>query len=226
MNDTPNINRDSTLDLARSRQHPPAARNGTLVVVHRQPLVADALTACLSTRHDLTVLAHGNSGVEAISLARSYQPQMILLDESVDDAPTKVVLASIALHSLHTTIVLLRTAAGRSSRWSSPIIVGEHPQTNNLGDLVALVTFALTERKPTDAIAAPQSPSSQLVSRRETSVLALVALGRTNSQIAAELYISDSTVKRHLANIYAKLEVHSRVAAVRQAHRLGIVEVY
>jgi DNA-binding NarL/FixJ family response regulator len=57
---------------------------------------------------------------------------------------------------------------------------------------------------------------------RETEVLQLVAKGLTNRQIASKLAISPATVKAHLAHLYSKLEVHSRVQALRKAMELGL----
>jgi DNA-binding CsgD family transcriptional regulator len=59
----------------------------------------------------------------------------------------------------------------------------------------------------------------ELLTRREREVLALVAEGLTNAEIGARLWISAGTVRRHLENVYAKLEVHTRTAAVRAAFR-------
>jgi DNA-binding CsgD family transcriptional regulator len=59
---------------------------------------------------------------------------------------------------------------------------------------------------------------SSLLTRREREVLALVAEGLTNAEIGAHLWISAGTVRRHLENVYAKLEVHTRTAAVRAAY--------
>jgi len=59
---------------------------------------------------------------------------------------------------------------------------------------------------------------SSLLTRREQEVLALVAEGLTNAEIGALLWISAGTVRRHLENVYAKLEVHTRTAAVRAAY--------
>jgi DNA-binding CsgD family transcriptional regulator len=60
---------------------------------------------------------------------------------------------------------------------------------------------------------------SSLLTRREQEVLALVAEGLTNAEIGLRLWISAGTVRRHLENVYAKLEVHTRTAAVRAAYR-------
>jgi DNA-binding NarL/FixJ family response regulator len=63
----------------------------------------------------------------------------------------------------------------------------------------------------------------QVLSAREIEVLELLALGLRNSDIAANLFIAEGTVKRHLTNIYGKLEVRSRVEALKQAVLLGLV---
>ena len=64
---------------------------------------------------------------------------------------------------------------------------------------------------------------SQALSTRETDVLVLVAAGRSNQQIAAELFVSQATVKSHLVHIFAKLEVDSRTAAVAVAVQRGLI---
>jgi ATP/maltotriose-dependent transcriptional regulator MalT len=62
-----------------------------------------------------------------------------------------------------------------------------------------------------------------LLSDREREVLALVADGSTNQQVASRLFISQATVKSHLLNIYAKLGVNDRAAAVAQGLRRGLL---
>lgn len=65
--------------------------------------------------------------------------------------------------------------------------------------------------------------SVEPLSEREMEVLRLIAEGLTNREIAQRLYISVSTVKRHTANIYGKLDVHNRTQAVAQARYLGVL---
>ena len=67
-----------------------------------------------------------------------------------------------------------------------------------------------------------RSPQPSL-SARETEVLRLVADGATNNEIAAQLHISDATVKSHLVHIYTKLDVSSRTAAVATARDTGVL---
>jgi ATP/maltotriose-dependent transcriptional regulator MalT len=64
---------------------------------------------------------------------------------------------------------------------------------------------------------------SDVLSQRELEVLALVAAGTTNRETAAKLFISQATVKSHLLNIYAKLGVGDRAAAVAEAYNRGLL---
>jgi LuxR family maltose regulon positive regulatory protein len=61
------------------------------------------------------------------------------------------------------------------------------------------------------------------LSRREAELLGLIAAGRSNKEIAAELYISIGTVKRHTVNIFNKLDVKNRTEAVAKARKLGLL---
>jgi DNA-binding NarL/FixJ family response regulator len=81
------------------------------------------------------------------------------------------------------------------------------------------------ERRPTDAPTAAIDDGAGLgLTAREREVLGLVALGRTNRQIAAELFISESTAGVHVSNILGKLGVTGRGEAAAVAYRLGLVE--
>ena len=64
-----------------------------------------------------------------------------------------------------------------------------------------------------------------VLTARETDLLRLVAAGRTNREIAGELFLSEKTVERHLSNVFRKLGVSSRAAATAQAVRLGLVDL-
>jgi DNA-binding NarL/FixJ family response regulator len=70
---------------------------------------------------------------------------------------------------------------------------------------------------------APAGAAADVLSPRERQVVALVATGRTNREVAAELHISDKTVARHLSNVFAKLGLTSRAAATAYAYEHDIV---
>ena len=68
-----------------------------------------------------------------------------------------------------------------------------------------------------------RNPQQDALSQRELEILALVAAGTTNREIAGELFISEATVKTHLLHIYEKLEVPDRAAAVAEAFKRGLL---
>ena len=82
--------------------------------------------------------------------------------------------------------------------------------------------LASFDREP-GAIPASTAGHAGLLSDRELELLRLIAAGRSNNEIAAELVIALGTVKRHTANIFDKLDVHNRTEAVAKARRLGLL---
>jgi DNA-binding NarL/FixJ family response regulator len=73
------------------------------------------------------------------------------------------------------------------------------------------------------AVRTPGAPGNETLSAREREVLALVAKGTSNREIARELFISEATVKTHLTHLYAKLGAKDRAAAVATAYERGIL---
>jgi DNA-binding NarL/FixJ family response regulator len=72
-------------------------------------------------------------------------------------------------------------------------------------------------------VRAPSRPDDELLSQRELEVLELVARGSTNREAAAQLFISEATVKTHLLHVYAKLGVNDRAAAVAEAYNRALL---
>jgi DNA-binding NarL/FixJ family response regulator len=95
------------------------------------------------------------------------------------------------------------------------------PVLDDVQALARRARLALDERSP--APAAEQEAVPFALTDREREVLTLVAAGRSNGQIAAELFISPKTASVHVSNILAKLGVGGRVEAAAVAHRLGLI---
>jgi pimeloyl-ACP methyl ester carboxylesterase/DNA-binding CsgD family transcriptional regulator len=104
------------------------------------------------------------------------------------------------------------------------ILDGEHhvPYFGDAASVTDAVAAFLSETSPAPALPTPGTPGAPLT-RRELEVLRLVADGLANRQIAERLVLSEKTVNRHLVNIYAKLGVSSRGAAIAHAFRRGYV---
>jgi DNA-binding NarL/FixJ family response regulator len=88
----------------------------------------------------------------------------------------------------------------------------------------AVAAMAVRAGVQLDDEAAPLAPASDVLTPRERSVLALVADGRTNRQVGAELYISEKTVSVHLSRVMAKLGASSRTEAVTIAYARGLLD--
>jgi LuxR family maltose regulon positive regulatory protein len=103
------------------------------------------------------------------------------------------------------------------------ILVASRPLLQN-GLLVTFVSKLLAAFGPeTSSQQQSRQPSLSVLSKRELELLTLIAAGRSNKEIAGELFISIGTVKRHTVNIYNKLDVKNRTEAVAKARELGLL---
>jgi DNA-binding NarL/FixJ family response regulator len=105
--------------------------------------------------------------------------------------------------------------------------MGATPLLEEIDALARRARLAIAEpdAPAAEAESAPESPAEQLgLTPREHEVLLLVAAGRTNREIGAELFMSEKTASVHVSRILAKLGVGGRVEAAAVAHRLGLTE--
>jgi DNA-binding NarL/FixJ family response regulator/tetratricopeptide (TPR) repeat protein len=125
--------------------------------------------------------------------------------------------AHLATGDRDTAAQVLRHAAAITGR------LGARPLDGEISSLARRARLDLTPPTAAALAVGVPTPAAQLgLTRREVEVLALVAAGRSNRQIAQELFISPRTASVHVSNILAKLEVHTRVEAAAIAHRLGL----
>jgi DNA-binding NarL/FixJ family response regulator len=99
--------------------------------------------------------------------------------------------------------------------------LGAAPDLAALATLQASATGPVTSRKTSQTV--PPDGDSRGLSARELQVLRLLASGKTNRVIAAELFLSEKTVDRHVSNIFGKLEVSTRSAATAYAYEHGLI---
>jgi DNA-binding NarL/FixJ family response regulator len=157
---------------------------------------------------------------EAVALARRYEPHVALVDLFVGEHSGAELCETLRRES-PVTRVLLISGAG----WISPQaakaagasgFVSKDWSAEDVTMAVRMVAKGMTVFAPrTEAPAAP-------LSDREREVLALIASGATNREIAEQLYLSPHTVKEHTSSLYRKLNVRNRAEAVQRAERLGL----
>jgi DNA-binding NarL/FixJ family response regulator len=203
-----------------------------LVVVDDHTLFRQGMIEMLSSAGDFEVVADGANGPEAVRLARAHQPDVLLLDVEMPGPGAKVTIGEVRAVAPQTRIAILSMygeaglvrellEAGAAAYLVKTIvrdqlIAAVRSIARSGGDVLMSVPRATLE-------GFDPSRKAALLSPRELEVLQLIALARSNAQVASELFITEGTVKRHLTNIYAKLGAVSRVDAIRKARAARII---
>ena len=210
-----------------------------VVVVDDEPLVRQGLRLVLELEPGLEVVAEGSDGAQAVELVRHHRPDLVLLDvrmpgvdgieatrricASPELATTRVVvLTTFADDALLISAVragasgyLLKSMAPHDIRASVRAVAeGRTMLAPALMDRL-IQEFADRRRE--------RAPALDRLTERETDVLRALAAGRSNQEIADSLFVSEGTVKTHVAAILRKLGLRDSTQAVVAAYELGLV---
>jgi DNA-binding NarL/FixJ family response regulator len=202
-----------------------------------QGLVRAGFRMILRAEPDVEVVGEAADGREAVELARDLRPDVVLMDirmPALDgiDATRKVTALEPAPRVLVLTTFDLDEYVYESLRaGASAFLLKDAPEHQLVaavrvvaegGSLFApSVTRRLIEEFARPAASSP--PALAELTAREQEVLRLVARGRSNAEIAAELVVSEHTAKTHVASILQKLDLRNRVQAVVLAYESGLV---
>jgi len=192
--------------------------------------------ALLADEPDIEVVGHACNGVEAVAVAQELVPDLILLDVRMPEMDG--IEAATAIHrTLPTTKIVMLTASEDEDdvfealkAGAGGYILKEGLVTDLAGavrvvaqDLGLLLSPSIASKVLVEFRDVPRRPVGPNLTERELEVLRLVSRGYANQQIAEELCLSGHTVKRHVANILAKLHQRSRLDAVMYAIRSGVL---
>jgi two-component system response regulator DegU len=210
-----------------------------LVVVDDHAIVRQGLIKLIEMNSEFKVVAEGSNGREAIELVNAHRPDIVLMDLNMPDmngieacrritncgAPCKVIALTVCEEIDKITEALAAGAKGYILKNTdleslTRIIKGVCEGKAYIDPAVAT---GLIDRYTSYARQAETRDASPL-SERETEVLGLVSKGRTNREIAEELYISEKTVKNHVTSILRKLEVSDRTEACVVAMKRNIIQ--
>lgn len=211
-----------------------------VVLVDDQHLVRSGFRMILESERDITITGEAGDGAEAVRLARTAKPHVILMDiqmpgtdglEATEtiaalDEPPRVVVLTTFERDDYVFRALRCGASGFLLKNAPPTQLIEAVRVVAAGD--SLLAPSVT-RRIIEAFAAGPTPSTgadpalEVLTERETEVLALMAKGLSNGEIAEVLVLGEATVKTHVSNVFAKLGVRDRVQAVVWAFEHGVV---
>jgi DNA-binding NarL/FixJ family response regulator len=202
----------------------------SVLLVDRHPVVREGLRAWLAGP-DFEVVGDVGTAGEAIELASRRRPDVVVLEGQLPDAGGAALCAAILERLPDAAIVVYsgdfdeETVVAAADAGARAYLLKDAPEPN-LADVLRRVAAGERCVDPTVAAAlfhARGRTARPRLTEQELSVVRLAAQGLTNREIGARLYLSRHTVKEYLSHAMRKLEVDSRVAAVVEAGRRGLL---
>lgn len=206
----------------------------SLLVVDDHPVVRDGLRGMFESAPGFRVLGEASNGVEAVEKAVALDPDVILMDLRMPGGGGVEAIAHLTRAGARAKVLVLTTYDTDSDTipaieaGATGYLLKDAPR-DELFTAVRAAAQGRTVLSPAvasrlvSAVRTPRAPGNEPLSAREREVLALVAKGTSNREIARELFISEATVKTHLTHLYTKLGVKDRAAAVATAYDRGIL---
>ncbi len=213
----------------------------TVLVADDQEIVRDGLVTVVSLLDDVVVVGSAANGNEAVELSRRLHPDVVLMDLRMPELDGAGATAQLLAELPGTAVLVLTTysddvSISRALRAGARGYLTKDASREDIAVAIRsvargqatfdpavsarLISGLTPEADPAPAV--PTAPDRRLagLTRREQEVLRLIGAGLTNPEIADQLFVSTSTVKTHINNLFAKLQLRDRPHAVRLAGEL------
>ena len=202
----------------------------SILIADDHPIVRAGLAAIISSESDLQVVAQAENGVHALELFRAHRPDVVLLDLRMPVMDGVETTRALLRESPSAHIIVLTSYDGDENifRALEAGARGYALKDTIRTDLIRMVRTVHQGRRsipePVAARLAEHTPRTRLTDR-EVEILRQAADGLSNAEIAVRIFRTEATVKVHLRNIYSKLNVGDRTAAVTTALRRGFIHI-
>jgi len=192
--------------------------------------VLAGLASIIDMEPDMIVVAEAANGRQAVDLWRKHSPSVTLLDLRMPNLDGVGVIDEIRQQDNSARIIMLTTYDSdndiyRAIKAGAKGYLLKDARREELLDCIRKVSRGETCIPQALVKKLAAGMSSETLTGRELGVLTLLAHGKSNKQIGANLFISETTVKGHLRNIFTKLNVLSRTEAITVASRRGLVQL-
>jgi DNA-binding NarL/FixJ family response regulator len=212
----------------------------SVLLADDQALVRGGFRMILDAQEDIEVVGEAGDGAEAVARVRELSPDVVLMDVRMPMLDGIAATKQIVAEGLPSRVLVLTTfdqdeivyeamkagASGFLLKSAPPARLVDGVRTVAEGD--ALLAPSVTRRLVEDFVSRPPPgqavpPELDDLTDREQEVLRLIARGLSNGEIAAQLVVSEATVKTHVNRVFGKLRLRDRVQAVVLAYESGLV---
>jgi DNA-binding NarL/FixJ family response regulator len=207
-----------------------------IVLIDALGLVRSGVRILLQSADAFAVLGEGESADDAVHLARQFKPDVLLLDRAVEGALAAVRAIKETVPACDVVVLTNRLTQNEAhevfAAGASGYVCKDIPGGNLLAVLQAMRTpgaprpILASARSPLTVFRAPPAPHPTPpngLTARELEILAQLATGNTDTEIARHLHVHEGTVKTHIRNILRKLGVRNRTAAIAHALRERLI---
>lgn len=208
----------------------PESRVIRILTVDDHQLLREGIAAVLDAQPDMTLVGEAGTGREAIESFRRLRPDVTLMDLRMPDMGGIEAISVIRAESPNARIIVLTTYAGDAQAAAALKAGASGYLLKNLvrKELIETIRVVHAGRRrvpPEIATEIAEHVADDALTEREIEVLRRVAAGKSNKLIAAELDISEGTVKTHMKSILPKLDASDRTHAVTIALKRGILDL-
>ena len=220
----------SALSLSDEGGQRPRADKIRVLIADDHTTVRAGLASIIDMEPDMIVVAQATNGREAVDLWRKHCPDLTLLDLRMPKLDGVGVIDEIRQEETSARIIILTTYDAdndiyRAIKAGAKGYLLKDARREELLDCIRKVNRGETSIPQALVEKLAAGMSSETLTGRELGVLMLLARGKSNKEIGANLFISETTVKGHLRNIFTKLNVLSRTEAITVASRRGLVQL-